>query len=387
MKTVRSLFLTAAATVVLAGQAGLAAPAIRSLLETVDVATGARTLVKAFDGRIEAPNWTRDGRWLVYNAKGRLWRIAPEGGEPELVDTGDCTQCNNDHVLSFDGKSVAVSDDSRKRGSWIFTMPLFGEGPVVPRPVVARGGSYLHGWSPDGKTLVYCAMRPSDPKGDVYSVSVDGGEEVRLTSAPGLDDGPEFSPCGKYIWFNSSRSGLMQAWRMKADGTEQVQMTHDDANCWFPHVSPDGKMVVYLAYNRNDLKPDEHLADLNVELRLMPSEGGPSRPLLKLFGGQGTINVNSWSPDSRKIAFVSYRQVPSPVAEVVTTVHPQRDVVIAERVLMPTDAAHLQSAIDDVARLGGGTVFLAKGTYTIDAPITVKRGVTVRGDYDADHRC
>jgi Tol biopolymer transport system component len=168
------------------------------------------------------------------------------------------------------------------------------------------GPSYLHGWSPDGKQLAYCAERNGNY--DVYVIPAEGGEEVRLTTAEGLDDGPEYSPCGNYIWFNSVRSGLMQVWRMKADGSEQTQLTFDDTrNAWFPHISPDGKQVVYIAYYKGDLKPNEHLANKNVELRIMPAGGGETRTLAKLFGGQGTINVNSWSPDSKKIAFVSYR--------------------------------------------------------------------------------
>lgn len=166
--------------------------------------------------------------------------------------------------------------------------------------------TYLHGWSPDGKELAYCAERNGNY--DVYTIPAEGGEETRLTTAEGLDDGPEYSPCGQYIWFNSVRTGLMQVWRMKADGSEQTQMTFDETrNSWFPHISPDGKSVVFITYYKGDLEPGEHLANKNVELRLMPANGGEPKTLLKLFGGQGTINVNSWAPDSKRIAFVSYR--------------------------------------------------------------------------------
>ena len=183
-------------------------------------------------------------------------------------------------------------------------MPLAGTD--APRLITPLAPSYLHGWSPDGKQLAYCAARKGNF--DVYVIPAEGGEEVRLTTAEGLDDGPEYSPCGQYIWFNSVRSGLMQVWRMKADGSEQTQMTFDETrNSWFPHVSPDGKQVVFITYKKGDLKPDEHLANKHVELRIMPAEGGEPRTLVSLFGGQGTINVNSWAPDSRRIAFVSYR--------------------------------------------------------------------------------
>jgi Tol biopolymer transport system component len=171
--------------------------------------------------------------------------------------------------------------------------------------VTEKGPSYLHGWSPDGKRLAYCAERGGQY--DIYTISVDGGAETQLTNLPGLDDGPEYSPDGKYIWFNSVRSGLMQVWRMEADGSNPTHMVKEDANCWFPHVSPDNQWIIYIAYGKDDVKPGDHPANKNVELRLMPAAGGESRTIVKLFGGQGTINVNSWAPDNRTIAFVSYR--------------------------------------------------------------------------------
>ena len=145
--------------------------------------------------------------------------------------------------------------------------------------------SYLHGWSPDGKELAYCASRNGNF--DVYVIPAEGGEEKRLTTAEGLDDGPEYS-----------------------DGSEQTQMTFDETrNSWFPLVSPDGKWVIFITYYKGDLEPGEHLANKNVELRLMPASGGEPKTMVKLFGGQGTINVNSWAPDSKRLAFVSYRLV------------------------------------------------------------------------------
>ncbi|MDR2890495.1 MAG: transporter, partial [Alistipes sp.] len=226
----------------------------------------------------------------------------------EQIPTGDVVQCNNDHVLSFDGRSLAVS--SGAEGDWrskIYVLPLEGG---EPRLVTPNGPSYLHGWSPDGSTLAYCAERGDNY--DVWAIPADGsGREVRLTSAEGLDDGPEYSPCGQYIWFNSVRSGLMQVWRMRADGSEQTQITFDEArNSWFPHISPDGERVVYIAYRRGDVEPGDHPAGYNVELRLISArQGGEPRTVVELFGGQGTINVNSWAPDSRRFAFVSYEYV------------------------------------------------------------------------------
>jgi Tol biopolymer transport system component len=163
----------------------------------------------------------------------------------------------------------------------------------------------LHGWSPDGNTLAYCAERNSQY--DIYTIPVTGGVETQLTDLPNLDDGPEYSPDGRHIWFNSVRSGLMQIWRMNADGSEQLQITFDESNNWFPHVSPNAETVAFITYRKDDVVPNDHPANKHVEIRLMSSMGGEVRTLVKLFGGQGTINVNSWSPDSRQLAFVSYQ--------------------------------------------------------------------------------
>lgn len=285
---------------------------VTSVLETLDITTGERTVVKEFPYRIEAPNWSRDGRWLIFNSGGLIMKVDASGrdGEVRLVNTGYLTHCNNDHVLSADGKRIAVSSSPGGDGvgsytSYVYILPLDGGEPRLVTPV---GPSYLHGWSPDGKLLAYCAFRDNGRINDVYTISTDGGEEKRLTFADGLDDGPEFSPDGKHIWFCSVRTGLMQLWRMNVDGSGQTQMTFDETrNSWFPHVSPDGQWVIFITYHRGDVEPGQHLPNKQVELRLMPAKGGEARTVAELFGGQGTINVNSWSPDSRKVAFVSYK--------------------------------------------------------------------------------
>lgn len=280
-------------------------PSVTSLLEILDVTTGQRTVIKEFPYRIEAPNWSPDGQWLVYNSNGKLYKISPDTpGDPLSIPSGYATHCNNDHLLSPDGRQIAISHGTREDGkSRVYTLPFRGG---TPRLITPLAPSYLHGWSPDGQQLAYCAERKGNF--DIYVIPAEGGEEIRLTTADGLDDGPEYSPCGKYIWFNSVRTGLMQIWRMKTDGTEQTQMTFDETrNAWFPHLSPDGRQVVFLTYKKGDLEPGQHLADKEVELRWMPAEGGEPKTLIGLFGGQGTINVNSWAPDSRRLAFVSYR--------------------------------------------------------------------------------
>ncbi|MCB9136144.1 MAG: TolB family protein [Anaerolineales bacterium] len=274
-----------------------------SILETVDVFTGARTVLKEFDTVIEAPNWTQDGKTLVYNRQGRIYTYELATGAIQEIDTAFAMDCNNDHVLSPDNRQLAVSHHTHEDAtSRIYILPLAGGTPSL---VTDKGPSYLHGWSPDGARLAYCAERGGQY--DIYTISVNGGEETQLTNEPGLDDGPEYAPDGKHIWFNSTRTGLMQVWCMEPDGANPTHIVQEDANCWFPHVSPDGKWVVYIAYGKGDVEPGDHPANKNVELRLIPAEGGASKTLVKLFGGQGTINVNSWSPDNRTIAFVSYR--------------------------------------------------------------------------------
>ncbi|MBQ8008436.1 MAG: TolB family protein [Bacteroidaceae bacterium] len=281
---------------------------VTSILEVLDVQTGQRTVLKEFNYLIEAPNWTVDGKWIIFNSNGLIYKLAADGkGEVGLINTEYVTRCNNDHVLSADGKYIAVSSGPSANSwtSYIYTLPLEGG---TPKLITPWGPSYLHGWSPDGKTLAYCAFRSVAEGADIYTISVNGGEETRLTTAEGLDDGPEYSPDGKHIWFNSVRTGLMQVWRMNADGSDQRQMTFDETrNAWFPHVSPDGKQVIYITYHVGDLEPGQHLANYNVELWLMPAEGGQPKRVAELFGGQGTINTNSWAPDSRHVAFVSYR--------------------------------------------------------------------------------
>lgn len=274
---------------------------VKSKLEIYNLQTGHRTVVYDTPDHIEAPNWTPDGKFLVFNSKGLIFKIPVKGGKPEQIRTGKATNCNNDHVISSDGKMLAISHNTKDKGSIIYVLPFKGG---EPRQVTPNGPSYLHGWSPDGKTLAYCAQRNGEY--DVYTIPVEGGEETRLTDTPGLDDGPEYSSDGKYIYFNSVRSGLMQCYRMLPDGSNQEQLTFDEYNNWFPHPSPDRKWAVILTYEKD---VEGHPANKDVMLRLIPYDGGKPETLVKLFGGQGTINVHSWSPDSKQFAFVSYEIV------------------------------------------------------------------------------
>jgi Tol biopolymer transport system component len=274
---------------------------IESTLETIDIASTDRTVVYHTRDHIEAPNWSRDGTDFLFNKNGRIYKLPAKGGTPELLDTGEQIRCNNDHGISPDGKWFAISDQTKEGGSRIYVLPIDGG---KPRLITPLAPSYWHGWSPDGKILAYCAERNTEF--DIYTIPMDGGEETRLTTAPGLDDGPDYSPDGQHIYFNSERTGTMQIWRMKPDGSEQEQITSDEYNNWFAHPSPNGQWIVFLSY-ANDVKG--HPTNQDVVLRLMTLSDRKIRVLAKLFGGQGTINVPSWSPDSRNIAFVSYQMV------------------------------------------------------------------------------
>jgi Tol biopolymer transport system component len=277
---------------------------VESTLEVISVKSDKRRVVYRAKEHFEAPNWLPDGKGLLFNSKGRIYTIGAAGGEPKLLDTGAAVNCNNDHGITFDGKTLIISDGHEGKGSVIYTLPLTGG---EPKKITDKAPSYWHGVSPDGKTLAYCAERNGEY--DVYTIGIDGGQERQLTNMPGLDDGPEYSPDGKYIYFNSVRTGLMKIWRMKADGSEQSQMTFGgDHNDWFAHPSPDNKQLVFVSYDTT-VEPHTHLPNKNVELRIMSTDSGEPSTLTRLFGGQGTINVPSWSPDSNYVAFVSYRLV------------------------------------------------------------------------------
>jgi TolB protein len=274
---------------------------IGSRLEILDVETSKRSVLLETPDRIEAPNWTPDGTTLIYNSGGKLYRFPLDTRQPVLIDTGFADKNNNDHVLSFDGKTIGISHHTKEEGgaSVVYTLPVTGG---VPKRVTSKSPSYLHGWSPDGQSLIYTGER--DGKFDIYKIAAAGGEETRLTTAEGLDDGSEYSPDGKFIYFNSSRTGKMKLWRMNSDGTDQMQLTHDDLNDWFPHISPDGKQVAFLSFSK-EVAADAHPFYEHVYLRMMPIGGGEPRIIAYVYGGQGTINVPSWSPDGRFIAFVS----------------------------------------------------------------------------------
>jgi TolB protein len=283
---------------------------LESTLEVVDIDTGLRRVVRRAREHFEAPNWSRDGESFFYNMAGGLYRLPASGGEPARIDTGR-VQLNNDHGLSPDGTRIAISASTVGGQSQIWIVPATGG---EPKLIVKPQPSYWHGWSPDGSTLAYCAQRNGNF--DVYTIPVDGGEETRLTTAEGLDDGPDYTPDGKWIYFNSVRTGLMQIWRMHADGSGQEQVSRGPASAdWFAHPSPDGQWISYISYDKS---VKEHPPSKDVVLKLAPLAGGDPKVLVTLFGGQGTLNVNSWAPDSKRFAFVSYRMVAPHPTEAIT---------------------------------------------------------------------
>jgi TolB protein len=276
-----------------------------SRLELLNVFTGTRKIIFEAPGRFEAPNWMPDGKKLLFNMDGSLFKIPIEGGATEKLNTDFANRNNNDHGISFNGKLLAIShhrDGLPGGGSTVYVLPLEGG---VPKLITENTPSYWHGWNPNNKEVVYVAQRNGSKIYQIYKNSIEGGKEVPLTSHTwGHVDGPEYSPDGKYIYYNGSQTGTMQLWRMKPDGTGKEQITYDEANNWFPHISPDGKWIAYLSFPES-IDPDAHPAYQRVMLKLMPVNGGAPKVIAYLYGGQGTINVPSWSPDSKHISFVS----------------------------------------------------------------------------------
>ena len=275
-------------------------PVLVSRLQTIGIEPGSQpTSVYSEAAYFEAPNWTRDGKSLLFDEAGRIMRISVDGGSPAAVDIGSATKCSGSHGLSPDGALLAISCSTPTlSGSRIYILPSGGG---TPRVVTANPGAYWHSWSPDGKTLIF--TRPGQGSFNIFSIAVDGQGETALTTGTGTNDDPDVSPDGKYVYFNSDRSGSMEIWRMRPDGSSPEQITFDDSVNWTAHVSPDGRWMVFLSYQKGTTG---HPANQKVSLRLMSLNDHKIRVLTTLIGGSGTINVPSWSPDSSHLAFVSY---------------------------------------------------------------------------------
>ena len=284
----------------------------RSELHTIDVETGACTLVfSSPDLLIEAPNWTHDGQWLIVNGAGGLFRIRATGGDPIPVDLGGIPPINNDHVLSPDGSTAYVSSED----GHLYAVALTGGHPRRVSNDHDAFTYYLHGVSPDGATLAYIGMDKLSDGGlrtNVYVIPSVGGQDEQLTDDESPDDGSEFSPDGRWIYFNSERAselaGHAQLFRISTEDRHVEQLTFDERVNWFPHISPTGKTIAYVSFPPGTTG---HPPDVDVIIRLLDLDEndqplGVPRDLIGAFGGQGTMNVPSWDPDGRRIAFVTY---------------------------------------------------------------------------------
>ena len=279
---------------------------LRSQLEVYSLESGKRKIILSEQAHFEAPNWSTDDTYLLINQGGLLYRVYLEDGRKALLDTGNAKNCNNDHGISFDGKVIAISNNDPETketpgGSRIYTLPVDGGKPTL---VTTQSPSYWHGWSPDGRWLVYVAERGGEF--DIYRIATTGGKEERLTHFSGLQDGPEYSPDGRNIYYNSAHTGSMELWRMDKNGKNHTQLTNDQYSNWFPHPSPDGQYLVFLSYLED--QGEGHPPMKDVAIRLMDIKNGSIKTLFTFTGGQGTINVPSWSPDSKHFAFVSYKR-------------------------------------------------------------------------------
>ena len=284
----------------------------RSDLYTLDVDTGERALIATSSKMLfEAPNWTGDGEWLVVNGGGKLFRISVSGGDFIPIDLGTVPAINNDHVVSPDAQTVYVSSED----GHLYAVPL--KGGDIRRVSNDHNGitNYLHGISPDGETLAYIGMqheRDGSVTTNVFTIPAAGGATIQLTDDEFPDDGSEFSPDSEWIYFNSERAssvpGHAQLFRIQRDDRRIEQLTFDERVNWFPHVSPAGDRIAYVSFPPGKLG---HPADVEVIVRLLEpadaSAGEPKhRDLATVFGGQGTMNVPSWDPSGRRIAFVGY---------------------------------------------------------------------------------
>lgn len=288
------------------------APGQRSVVHVADV-SGAVEEIWSSDGLlVEAPNWTLDGSALLLNAEGDLWRLPVDAPTLERVPTTGHPPLNNDHVLDPDGRHVYASADD-----WhIYRIPLDGGAAVrVTGGPEDRPGlmHFLHGVSPDGRTLALIGLEPASgrpgdfgtARSNVYTLEADGSGLRRLTDDDAPTDGSEYSPDGRWIYFNTERfDGHAQIARMRPDGSDLEQLTVDRSVNWFPHLAPTGPYATYLAYPPGTTG---HPADRPVEVKLVERDRWREpRTVAAVPGGQGTTNVNGWHPAGTRFAFVSY---------------------------------------------------------------------------------
>ncbi len=285
--------------------------ALYSTLQTIAIDNNARMafVIQTGKGQMEAPNWSRDGKTLIFNRAGKLWSVPAAEGEGSIaeatpIDIGNASDCTGSHGLSPDGKWIAMTCTTPDHpGRRVYIVPATGG---APRMVTANPDSYFHSWSPDGKTILF--VRPSHGALNIVAISPDGGAETALTGGAGISDDPDFSPDGHWIYFNSDRAGGMQIWRMRPDGGRPEQVTFDEKHNWTAHPSPDGKSILILSYDKDVAG---HAANKDVTLRIINVADGKIRDLVEIVGGSGSDNVPNWAPDGQHFAFVSYQFLPA----------------------------------------------------------------------------
>ena len=285
--------------------------ALYSTLQTIatDNKTRMAYVIQTGKGKMEAPNWSRDGKTLIFNRDGKLWSVPANEGDGSvatatLIDIGNASDCTGSHGLSPDGRWLAMTCTTPDHpGRRVYIVPATGG---APRMVTANPDSYFHSWSPDGKTILF--TRPSHGTLNIYAISPVGGAETALTTVTGVSDDPDFSPDGQWIYFNSDRAGGMQIWRMRPDGSQPEQVTFDEKHNWTAHPSPDGKSILILSYDKD---VTGHAANKDVTLRIINVADGKIRDLVQIVGGSGSDNVPNWAPDGAHFAFVSYQFLPA----------------------------------------------------------------------------
>lgn len=304
------LSIIVAIIIILNFAAGKKEKQLYSVLEIYNIHTNKREVVLKEKIHFEAPNWSMDGNFLIINSSGKLYKIDLDKKTKELIHTEFADNCNNDHGITPDNKSIIISHhdetvDLNGRENWknsrIFILPINGG---IPQLITEKAPSFWHGISPNGQTLVYTAERNS--VFNIYEIDINGGDEKQLTNTNVLDDGPDFSPDGKYIYYNTFDSGSMEIWRMTSEGKLHKQVTKDEFSNWFPHPNPNGENFVYIAYEED--QGQNHPPMKKVSLKLFDFKNNSIRTLCKFTGGQGSINVPSWSPDGSRFAFVSYEE-------------------------------------------------------------------------------
>lgn len=291
---------------------------LRSRLYIYDLRDGSSHLIFTADSVWEAPNWSPDGKYLISNHDGHIYRLVLQGNsaaQPQRLAIPDSYECNNDKALSPDGTKLAFSATlPPERGSEVFLSNADGSG---IEQMTHAAPSYFHGWSPDGKILAFVAQRGGSGQYDIYGVPAAGGPETRLNFDPHQDDGPDYSPDGRWIYINSDRTGKEAIWRFPATGAgandANAQMVvSDDLQDWFPHIAPDGRKLVYIGYPAGT--PTHDPRNVHIALKLVEISDGAvahtQKTLVKATGGQGSMNVNSWSPDSTRFAYVTYEALP-----------------------------------------------------------------------------